>query len=176
MASGPITSWQIYWEKVETVKNLIFLYPKITTNGECTYETKRHLLLGRNGMTNLDSILKSKDIILPTKDYIVKSMVFPVIIYGCENWTIKKAERWRTDAFELQCWRGLFRVPWTTGRSNQSVLKEINKILNGRTDAENKAPILWPPDAKSRLNGIDPDAGKDQRQKEKSAAEDEMVR
>ena len=129
-----------------------------------------------NPMTNLDSILKSKDIILPTKVYIVKSLVFPVIIYGCENWTIKKAERWKTDAFELQCWRGLFRVPWTTGRSNQSVLKEINKILNGRTDAENKAPILWPPDAKSRLNGIDPDAGKDRRQKEKRAAEDEMVR
>ena len=125
-ASGPINSWQIDGETVETVSNFIFLGSKITADGGCSHEIKRHLLLGRKVMTNLDSILKSRDITLPTKVRLVKAMVFPVVMYGCEGWTIKKAERRRTDAFELWCWRRLLRVPWTARRSNQSTLKEIS--------------------------------------------------
>ena len=125
MASSPITSWQIDGETMEAVRDFIFLGSKITTDGDCSHETKRHLLLGRKAMTNLDSMLKSRDITLPTKVHLVKAMVFPVVMYGCESWTIKKVEHQRTDAFELWCWRRLLRVPWTARRSNQSILKEI---------------------------------------------------
>ena len=125
MASGPITSCQIYGETVE-MADFIFLGSKTTADGDCSHEIKRCLLLGRKVMTNLDSILKSRDITLPTKVCLVKTMVFPVVTYGCENWTIKKAERRRIDAFELWCWRRLLRVPWTARRSNQSILKEIS--------------------------------------------------
>ena len=125
MASSPITSWQIDGETMEIVKDFIFLGSKITADGDCSHEIKRHLLLGRKAMTNLDSILKSRDITLPTKVHLVKAIVFAVVMYGCESWTIKKAERQRTDAFELWCWRRLLRVPWTARRSNQSILKEI---------------------------------------------------
>ena len=123
MASGPITSWQI---DRETVADLILGGSKITTDGDCSHEIKRHLLLGRKVMTNLDSILKSRDITLPTKAHLVKAMVFPVVMYGCESWTVKKAERLRIDVFELWCWRILLRVPWTARRFNQSILKEIS--------------------------------------------------
>ena len=126
MASGPITSWQIDGETVETVSDFIFGGSKITADGDCSHEIKRHLLLGRKVMTNLDSIFKSKDISLPTTVHLVKAMVFPVVMYGCESWTVKKAECRRIDAFELWCWRRFWRVPWTAGRSNQSILKEIN--------------------------------------------------
>ena len=126
MASGPITSWQIDGETMETVRDFIFLGSKITADGDCSHEIKRCLLLGRKAMTNLDSILKSRDITLPTKVRLVKAMVFPVIMYGCESWTIKKAEHRRTDAFELWCWRRLLRIPWTARRSNQSILKKIS--------------------------------------------------
>ena len=125
MASGPITSWQIDSETVETVADFIFLDSKITADGDCSHEIKRCLFLGREVMTNLDSILKNRDITLSTKDRLVKSMVFPVVMCGCESWTIKKAESWRIEAFELWCWRRLLRVPWTARRSNQSILKEI---------------------------------------------------
>ena len=126
MASGPITSWQIDGETVETVRDIIFLSSKITADGDCSHEIKRRLLLERKAMTNLDSILKSRDITLPTKYCLIKAMVFPVVMYGCEGCTIKKAECQRIDAFELWCWRRLQRVPWTARRSNQSILKEIS--------------------------------------------------
>ena len=126
MASGPINSWQIDGETVEIVSDFIFLGSKITADGDCSHELKRHLLLGRKVMTNLDSIFKSRDITLPTKVCLVKAMVLPVVMYGCESWTVKKAERQRIDAFELWCWRRLLRVPWTARRSNQSILKEIS--------------------------------------------------
>ena len=126
MESGPITSWQIDEETVETVADFIFLGSKITADGNCSHEIKRLFLPGRKVMTNLDSILKSRDITLPTKVRLVKAMVFPVVMYGCESWTIKKAERRRTDVFELWCWRRLLRVPWTARRSNQSILEEIS--------------------------------------------------
>ncbi len=126
MASGPITSWQIDGETVETVSDFILGGSKITADGDCSHEIKRRLLLGRKVMTNLDSILKSRDITLPTKVHLVKAMVFPVVMYGCESWTVKKAEHRRIDAFELWCWRRLLRVPWTARRSNQSILKEIS--------------------------------------------------
>jgi len=126
MASGPITSWKIDGETMETVTNFILLGSKITTDGDFSHEIKRHLLFGKKAMTNLDSILKTRDIILPTKVHLVKAMVFPVVMYGCESWTIKKAERRRIDAFELWCWRRLLRVPWTARRSNQSIQKEIS--------------------------------------------------
>ena len=126
MASGPITSWQIDGEIVETVSDFIFWGSKITADGDCSHEMKRLLLLGRRVMTNLDSILKSRDITLPTKVCLVKDIVFPGVTYGCENWTVKKAECRRIDAFELWCWRRLSRVPWTARRSNQFILKEIS--------------------------------------------------
>ena len=126
MASGPITSWQIDWETVETVSDFTFLGSKITANGDCSHEIKRHLLLGRKVMINQDSILKSKDITFPTKVCLVKAMVFPVVMYGCESWIGKKAEPRRIYAFELWCWRRLLRVPWTARRYNQSILKEIS--------------------------------------------------
>ena len=126
MTSGPITSWQIDGETVETVAGFIFLASRITVDGDCSHEIKRRLFLGRKVMTNLDRILKSRDISLPTMVCLVKAMVFPVVMYGCESWTVKKAEHQRIDAFELWCWRRLLRVPWTARRSNQSILKEIN--------------------------------------------------
>ena len=126
MATGPITSWEIDGETVETVSNFILGGSKITADGDCSHEIKRRLLLGRKVMTNLDSIFKSRDITLPTKVSLVKAMVFPVIMYGCESWSVKKAERRRIDAFELWCWRRLLRIPWTARRSNQSILREIS--------------------------------------------------
>ena len=125
MASGPITSWEIDGETVETVSDFILGGSKITADGDCSHEIKRRLLLGRKIMTNLDRIFKSRDITLPTKFRLVKAMVFPVVMYGCESWTVKKAECQRIDAFKLRCWRRLLRVPWTARRSNQSILKEI---------------------------------------------------
>ena len=125
MPSGPITSCQLDGETEETVRDFTYLASKITAGGDCSHEIKRHLLLGRKVMTNLDSILKSRDITLPTVVHLVKAMFFPVVFYGCESWTINKAECLRIDAFELWCWRRLLRVPWTARRSNQSILKEI---------------------------------------------------
>ena len=140
MASGPITSWQIDGETMETVTDFIWGGSQITADGDCSHEIKRHLLLGRKAMTNLNSILKSRDIILPTKVRLIKTMVFPVVMYGCESWTIKKAaaEHQRTDAFELWCWRRLLRILWTARRSNQSILKEISPgcSLEGLVEAE----------------------------------------
>ena len=126
MASGPITSWQIDGETMETVTDFIFLGSKITADGDCSHETQRCLLLGRKAMTNLQSTFKSRNSTLPTKVHLVKAMFFSVVMYGCEWWTIKKAERQRIDAFELWCWRRFLRVPWTARRSNQSIPKEIN--------------------------------------------------
>ena len=150
MASGPIPSWQIDGETMETVKDFTFFGSKITADGDCSHEIKRLLLLGRKAMINLDSIFKSRDITLPTKVHLVKAMVFPVVTYGCENWTVKKAERRRIDAFELWCWRRLLRVPWTARRSNQYIQKEISPecSLEGLM-LKLKTPILWPPHAKS---------------------------
>ena len=151
MASSPITSWQIDGETVETVADFISGGSKITADGDCSLEIKRHLLLGRKVMTNLDSIFKSRDITLPTKVRLVKAIVFPVVMYGCENWTIKKAECRRIEAFKLWCWRRLLRVPWTARRSNQFILNEISPgcLFIGRTDVEAETPILWPLHAKS---------------------------
>ena len=126
MASGPITSWQTGGETVETVTDFIFLGSKITADGDCSHEIKRHLLLGRKAVANLDGIIKSRDITLPTKVHLVKALFFPVVMYGCESWTLKKAEHQRIDAFELWCWRIFLRIPWTARRSNQSILKEIS--------------------------------------------------
>ena len=128
MASGPIISWQVYGETMETVTDFIFLGSKITADGDRSHEIKRRLLLGTKAMTNLDSILKSRNVTLPTEVHVVKAMVFPVVMYGCESWTMKKAEHRRIDAFELWCWRRLLRVPWTARRSNQSILKK--SVLN----------------------------------------------
>ena len=150
MAYSPITSWQIDRETMETVTDFIFLGSKITADGDSSHEIKRHLLLGRKAVTNLGSILKSRDIILPTKVHLVKAMVFPVVMYGCESWSIEKAEHQRIDAFELWCFRRLLRVPWTARRSNQSILKETRPwMFIGKTDVEAETPILWPPHAKS---------------------------
>ena len=126
MASGPITSWQVDGETMKTVTDFIFLDSKITEDGDCIHEIKRRLLLGRKAITSLDSVLKNRDITLPTKEHIIKAMIFPVVMYRCVSWTIKKAECWRIDAFELWCWRRLLRVPWTARSSNQSILKEIS--------------------------------------------------
>ena len=150
MASGPITSWEIDGETVETVSDFILGGSKITAGGDCSHEIKRHLLLGGKVMTNLDSILKSRDITLPTKVRLVKAMVFPVVMYACESWTVKKAECQRLDAFTVWCWRRLLRVPWTARRSNQSILKEISPgfSLEGMM-LKAETPVLWPPHAKS---------------------------
>ena len=126
MASGPITSWEIDRDTVETMSAFIFLGSKITADGDSSHEIKRRLLLGKKVMANLDGIFNSRDITLPTKVHLVKAMVFPLVMYGCENWTVKKAEHWRIDAFELWCWRRLLRVPWTARRSNQSIIKETS--------------------------------------------------
>ena len=149
---------------------------KITVDGDCSHEIKRHLVLGRKVVTNLDSILKSRDITLLTKVHLVKPMVFPVVMYGRESWTIKKAECQRIDAFELWCLKRLLRVPWTARRANQSILKEISPEYSiGRTDAEAETPILWSPDAKNWLIWKDHDAGIDWRREEKGTTEDEMA-
>ena len=137
------------WGNNGNSEKLILRGSKITTDGDCNHEIKRHLLLERIVMTNLDSILKSRDISLPTKICLVKAMVFPVVMYGCESWTVKKGECRRIDAFELWCWRRLLRVPWTARRSNLSILKEISPIFIGMTDAETETPILWAPDVKN---------------------------
>ena len=135
---------------METVADFMYLGSKITADGDCSHEIKRCLLLGRKVMTNLDSTLKSRDITLSTKACLVKAMVFPVVVYGYESWTVKKAEHRRTDAFELRCWRRLLRAPSTARRSNQSVLKEIKSwVFIGRIDVEAETPILWPPHVKS---------------------------
>ena len=155
---GNITSWEIDGATVETASDFIFLDSKITVDGDCSHEIKRHLLLGRKVMSNLDSIFKSRYITLPTKVRLVKAMDFPVVMYGCESWTVKKAKHRRINAFELQCWRRLLRVPWTARRSNQSILKSY--FFNGRTDAKAETPILWPPHAKNWLIGKDSDAGR----------------
>ena len=152
MASGPVTSWQIDGETVETVSDVIFLGSKITADGDCSHEIKRRLLLGGKVMINLNSILKSRDIILSTKVILVKAMVFPVVLYACESWTLNKAEC-RIDAFELLCWRRLLRVPWTAWRSNQSILRRSVLGVHGRTDAEAETPILWPPHVKALMLG-----------------------
>ena len=176
MASGPIMSWQIDRETMETVRDFIFGASKVTADGDWNHEIKRSLLFGWKTVTNLDSILKSKDITLPTKVSLVKAMVFPVVVYRCESWTIKKVEHPRIEAFELWSWKKLLRVPWTTRRSNQSILKGNHSwIFIGRTDVEAETPILWLPDAKNSLTGKDSDAGKDWRQEEKRITEDEMV-
>jgi len=154
MASSAITSLQIDGETMETVTDLIFGGSKITAGGDCSHEIKRHLLLGGKAMTNLDSILRSRDITLLTKVCLVKAIVFPVAMYGCESWTIRKVDHWRIDAFELWCWRRLLRVPWTARRSNQSILNQF-WIFAGRTDTVAITPILWPPDAKIWLIGKD---------------------
>ena len=144
MASGPVTSWEIDGETVETVSDFIFWGSKITADGDCSHEIKRRLLLGRKVMTNLDSILKSRDITLTTKVRLVKAIVFPVVMYGCESWTVKKAEHQRIDAFELWC-----SVPWTARRSNQSILKEISPGCSLEGLMLKLKLQLWPPDAKS---------------------------
>ena len=175
MASCPITSWQRDGETVETVADFIFLGSKIIADGDCSHEIKRRLLLGRKVMTKIDSIFKSRDNSLPTKVHLVKAMVFPVVMYGCDSWTVKKAERWRIDAFELWCWRRLLRVPWTARRSNQSILRDQSWVFIGRTDVEAETTILWLPDAKSWFIWKDPDAGRDWGQEEKGMTEDEMA-
>ena len=176
MASGPITSWKIHRETVETVTNFIFGGSKITADGDWSHEIKRHLLLGRKVMTDLDRILKSRDITLPTKVRLVRAMVFPVVMYGCESWTIKKSEHQRIDAFELWCWQKPLESPLGC-KEIQPVHPKGNQswISIRRTDAEAETPILWPPDAKNWLIWKDPDTGKYSRQEEKGMTKDEMV-
>ena len=159
---------------METVTDFIFGGSKITADGDCSHAIKRHLLLGRKAMTNLNSILKSRDITLPTKVCLVKGMVFPLVMYGCESWTLKKAEHRRIDAFELWYWRRPLRVPWDC-KEIQPVHPKGNQswVFIGRTDVEAEAPILWPPNSKNWLTGKDSDAGKDWR-REKGTTEDEM--
>ena len=154
----------------------VFLGSKVTADGNCSHDIKRCLLLGRKAMTNLDSILKSRHITLPTKVRLVKAMVFPEVMYGCEIWTIKKAEHRRIDVFELWCWRRLLRVPWTARRSNQSILKNYQSwVFLGGTDVEAETPILWPPDAESWQIWKDRNAGRDWGQEKKGMTEDEMA-
>ena len=176
MASSPITLWEIDGETVETVSDFILGGSKITTDGDCSHEIKRRLLLGRKVMTNLDSIFKIRDRILPTKVCLVKAIIFPVVMYGCESWTVRKAERRRIDAFELWCGRRLLRVPWTARRSNQSILKKISLgiSLEGMM-LKLKLQYFGPPHAKSWLFGKDFDAGRDWGQEEKGTTEGEMA-
>ena len=176
MASGPITSWEIDGETVETVSDFILEGFKITADGDCSHEIKRHLLLGRKVMTYLDSIFKSRDITLPTNVHLVKAMVFPVVMYRCESWTVKKAERRRIDAFEVWCWRRLLRVPWTARKSNQSILKEINPgiSLEGMM-LKLKLQYFGHLMQKVDSFGKDSDAGRDCGQEEKGTTEDEMA-
>ena len=147
---------------------------KITADGDCSHEIKRCLLFGRKVMTNLDGTFKSRDITLPTKVHLVKAMVFPIVMYGCESWTVKKADCRRIDAFELWCWRRLLKVSWTPRRSNQTKGNQ-SWVFIGRTDVESEPPLLWPPDGKNWLIWKDPDSGKDWRWKEKGMTEDEMI-
>ena len=175
MASGPITSWKINGETVETVSDFFWGGSKITVDGDCSHAIKRRLLFGRKVMANLDSILKSRDITLPTKVRLVKAIVFPVVMYGCETWTVKKAEHPRVDAFELWCWRRLLRVPLNCKEIKPVHPKDQSWVFIGRTDAEAETSILWPPHAKSWLIGKDPDAGRDWGQEEKGTTEDEMA-
>ena len=168
-----ITSW--WWRNMETVTDFICLCSKITEGGDCSHEIKRHLLLGRKTITNLDSIIKSRDITLLTKVHLVKAMAFPVVMYGCDSWTTKKAECWRIDAFELWRWRKLLRVPWTARRSNQSILKEISPEYSLEWLTLKLKFHYWPPVVKNWLIGKDPDNGKDWRQEDKGTTEDEMV-
>ena len=149
MASGPIILWEIDGETIETVRDFIFGRAPKSANGDCSHEIKRCLLLVRKAITNLDIILKSRDITLPTKVCVVKTMIFPVVMYGCESWTIKKGEHGRIDAFELWCWRRLLRVPRTARVLNQSILKEMSPEYSLERGAQAEAPILWPPDAKN---------------------------
>ena len=174
MASSPISSWQIDGETMETVTDFISLGSKITADGDFSHEIKKHLLLGRKAMVNLDSILKSRDIIA-TKVHLVKAMVFPIVIYECESWTIRKAEHQRIDAFELWCWRRLLRVPWTARRSNQSILKEISPEYSLEWLMLKLKLQYFAPDVKSQLIGKDPDAGKDWKLEKKGLTEDEVV-
>ena len=164
MTSGPITSWQIDGETVETVSDFIFGGSKITADGDFSHEIKRCLLLGRKVLTNLDSILKSRHITLPTKVHLVKAMVFPMVMCGCESWTVKKAEHWRIDAFELWCWEKTLESPLDY-KEIQPVHPKGDQcwVFIGRTDAEVETPILWPPHAKSWLIWKDPDAGKEEK-------------
>ena len=176
MASGPITSWQIDGETMETVSDFIFLGSKITADGDCSHELKRRLIPGRKAMTNLDSRLKRRDITLPTKVHLVKAMVFLVVTYRCESWTIKKAESWRIDAFELWCWRRLLRVPWTARRSNQFILKEIRpeysvKGLMMKLKLQNFGHLMWRTDSLEKTLML----GKIDKWKAKGSTEDEMV-
>ena len=176
MASGPITSWEIDGETVETVSDFIFVGFKITADGDCSHEIERCLLLGRKVMTNLDSIWKSRDSTLPTTVCLIKAMVFTVVMYGCESWTIKKAEHWRIDAFELLVLEKTLESPLDY-KEIQPVHSEGDRswVFIGRTDVEAETPIFWPPDAKSWLIWKDPGAGKDWRQEEKGMTEDEMA-
>ena len=176
MASSPITSWQIDGETVETVVDFLFLGSKITADGDCSHEIKRCLLLGRKVMTNLDSIFKSRDITLWTKVCLVKAMVFPVVMYGCERWTINKAEHRRIDAFELCCWRRLLKVPWTARRSSQSILKKISpgcslEGLKLKLKLQYFGHLMWRADSLERTLML----GKIWGQEEKGTTEDEMV-
>ena len=176
MASSLITSWQIDGETMEIVTHFIFLGAKITADGDCSHEIKRHLLLGRIAMTNLDSILKSRNITLPRKVHLVKAMLSPVVMYVCESWTIKKTECQRADAFELCCFGRLLKSPLDC-REIKPVNPKGNRswIFIGRTEAKAEAPILWLPNVRSWLTRKDPDAGKDWRQKKTGTTEDEMV-
>ena len=176
MASGLITSWEIDGETVETVSDFILGGSKITADSDCSHEIKRRFLLGRKVMTNLESIFKSRDFTLPTKVRLVKAMVFPVVTYGCESWTVKKAECWRIDAFELWCWRRLLRVPWTARRSNQSILREISPgcSLEGLML---KLKLQYFGHLMRRVDSLEKnsDAGRDWGQEEEGMREDEMA-
>ena len=175
MASGPITSWEIEGETVETVSDFILGGSKITADGDGSHEIKRRLLLGRKVMTNLDSIFKSRDITLPTKVRLVKVLDFPVVMYGCESWTVKKAECWRIDAFELWCWRRL-ESPLDCKEIQPFYPKgDQSWLFIGRSNAEAETPILWPPDTKSWLTGKDSDAGKAWGQEDNEVTENEMA-
>ena len=176
MASGPITSWEIDGETVETVSDFILGGSKITADGDCSHEIKRRLLLRRKVMTNLDNILKSRDITLPKKVRLVKAMVFPLVMYGCESWTVKKAEHWRIDAFELWCWRRLLKSPLDC-KEIQPVHSKRDQswMFFGRTDAKAETPVLWPPHAKSWLTGKGSDAGRDWGQEKKGTTKDEVA-
>ena len=176
MASGPITSWEIDGETMETVRDFVLGCSKITADGDCSHEIKRCLLLGRKTMTNLDSILKSRDITLPTKIHLIKAMVFPVVMYGCESWDYKESWMPKNWCFWTVVLEKTLESPLDC-KEIQAVYPKGNEswIFIGRTDAKAETPILWPPDAKNWLIGKDPDAGKDWRQEEKGMTEDEMV-
>ena len=175
MAFGPITLWHINGGKVEIVADFIFLGSKITENGDCRPKIKGRLPLGGIAIIKLDSILKTRGIILPIKVDTAKAMVFPAAMYGCLCWTIKKAGHWRIHAFKLWCWIRLQRVPWTARKSNQSILRNQSRLFTGKTDAKTEAPIRWHPDEKNWFILKDPDAGKEWGQVEKGMTEDEMV-